>query len=438
MSVTDTSAAREASAGVLEWRKSWYLPVVAGIGYATSALHLYSLGAFIEPLQLEFGWSRAQISAGASISAFVTALCSIPAGLLVDKIGPRIGIIGVLLMPCAFALLGTATGTQFNWLLLWVVVGFGTLLLLPMVWTTAVNRRFVASRGMALAVTLSGGSVAAALFPLLSAWLIDALGWRQAYMAMAGIWAAIVFPLIYLFFRREGPPISTPPSATAETSTATETVPGLTLKESLRTGDFYKLFIAGAGIAITSLGLIVHFIPILKDYGADSIGAASTASLIGVFSIVGRMGTGFLLDRLPAHVVGSLVAFIPIAGCILLLTSGEQTASQTVSAALFGLTLGSEADLIAYVTARQFGLRHYGAVYGAMLVSLALGTMLGTVAAGAAYDAYGAYAPFLGVAIVVLLVSATCLISLGPIHKAPVEKLSRDMDARLKDLVHPG
>ena len=412
------------SKALLEWRSAWYLPVVAGFGYATALLHLYSLGPFIEPLQAEFGWSRAQISLGVTISSMVSAACSIPAGLLVDKIGPRrIGLAGVLLMPMAFAMLGTATGTQFNWFMLWVVVGFGTLMLQPMVWITAVNRRFVVSRGMALAVTLSGGSVAAAVYPLIATWLIELYDWRQAYMLMAAFWAALVFPLIFLFFRSDADAVGTQQQTTEEASAETESIPGLRLTQSLRTGDFYKLFIAGFGIAMAALGVIVHFIPILKDYGVEPIAAAGTAALIGVFSFVGRMGTGFLLDRFPAHIIGSLSAFIPISGFILLLTAGELSVSQTLSAVLFGLTLGAEADLIAYLTARQFGLRHYGAVYGATVMSLALGTMVGSYAAGAIYDMHGSYVPFLGFAMIVLLVSAACLISLGAKDKAPVETL---------------
>ncbi len=171
-----------------EWRGYWYLPVIAALGYATSVIHVYAIGPFIEPLQAEFGWSRAQISFGLTISSFISAVFCIPVGMLVDRIGPRrIGLIGVLLMTGAFALLGTTTGTKLNWAVLWAIVAFATLGVQATVWTSAVNSRFEKSRGLALAITLSGASISAALFPVLATWLITAYGWRIGFSGLGGL-----------------------------------------------------------------------------------------------------------------------------------------------------------------------------------------------------------------------------------------------------------
>ncbi len=77
------------NSAAVEWRRFGFLPFAAALGYATSVLHVYSLGAFIGPLQQEFGWSRAQISAGLTVSALISAIGCIPVGMLVDRIGPR-------------------------------------------------------------------------------------------------------------------------------------------------------------------------------------------------------------------------------------------------------------------------------------------------------------------------------------------------------------
>ena len=154
-----------------EWAKYWYLPILAGIGYATSTMYVYSLGPFIEPIQTELGWSRAQISLGVTITSGTAGLTSIPIGMLIDRIGPRrVGVLGLFCVCVAFALLSTATGSRLNWIALWFGMAFATMLVQAMVWTSAVNSRFVASRGLALAVTLSGASFAAAVFPVVAAW----------------------------------------------------------------------------------------------------------------------------------------------------------------------------------------------------------------------------------------------------------------------------
>lgn len=401
---------QSSSAGA-EWRSYGLVPVVAALGYATSVLHIYSIGPFIEPLQEEFGWSRAQVSSGISIAAFSSGVFCIPVGMLVDRVGPRrVGLIGVLLMGIAVALLGTASGGGTNWMVLWGIAALGSLWVQATVWTSAVTSRFHASRGLALAITLSGASVAATLFPLLATWLIGAHDWRTAYMAMSGIWVVLVFPLIFLFFRGaqdEGHDraVATPAKNPALT--------GLSLAEGLRSSALYKLLLASGLFTFTILAIVVHFVPILTDSGADPLAAAGIASLVGVFSIVGRLGTGVLLDRFPAHRVGALVFLLPIIACVLLLTDGSSAISQSVAAAVVGLTLGSEVDVMAYLAARYFGLKNFGALYGALLMALSLGTALGPLAAGAVFDEYGSYAVFLEWTIGLTAASALALLSLG-------------------------
>ncbi|HKY91153.1 MAG TPA: MFS transporter, partial [Nevskiaceae bacterium] len=344
-----------------EWKAYGFLPFVAALGYATSVLQVYSLGPFIAPLQADFGWSRAQVSFGLTVMSIVNAVLCIPVGLLVDRVGPRrVGLFGVLLMAVVVASLGTATGSMLNWALLWSGVALGSACVQATVWTSAINTRFEKSRGLALALTLSGASFAAAVFPLAAAWLIGAHGWRGGYGWMAGLWAACVFPILFLGFRgaRDGGR-----AAKAEAEAAPRVLAGVGIAEGLRSPTLYKMVLAAGLFAFTLLGIVVHFVPILTDAGATRLQAAGTTSLIGIFSIIGRLGTGVLLDRFPAHLVGAGAFLLPIAGVTLLLADGANPASQAIAAATFGLTLGSEVDVFAYLMARHFGLKHFGALY---------------------------------------------------------------------------
>jgi MFS family permease len=392
-----------------EWRSFWYVPLAAALGYSTAVLHTYGIGPFIQPLQQEFGWSRAQISIGITIAGLTGAAFSVPVGLLVDRLGPRIvALIGVVLMTSAFALLGTATGDSVNWLLLWVGVAFANLWLQATVWTSAVATRFEASRGLAFAITLSGASIAAAIFPFLATWLIRSHGWRAAFMGLSGIWVVVVLPVLLICFRgaRDRPRTNTAP---ANTNTAT----GLSVPEGLRLPAFYKLVVASGLFTFTALGLIVHFVPILTDRGADPLAAAGIASLVGVFSIIGRLGTGYLLDRLPGHLVGAAVFVLPILACGLLFWNGSNPVSQSIAAAIFGITVGAEVDVIAYLASKHFGLKNYGVFFGAMTGALALGVAFGPLAAGAAYDRFGSYGEFLALTMVFMALSSVALATLG-------------------------
>lgn len=392
-----------------EWRGYWFLPMVAALGYATSTLHVYSMGPFVAPLQAEFGWSRAQISGGLTVAALISTSFSIPIGLLVDRVGPRaLALIGVLLMSGSFALLGSATGSPTNWSVLWGVIAIGAIGIQPTVWTSAVASRFEASRGLAFAITLSGASFATAIYPFCAAWLIDRYDWRVAFFAMGGIWAACVFPLLLWLFR--GAP-KAPPSS--RSTIAAPVQPGLTLAEGLRSPTFYKLLLAGGMFAFTIIASVVHFVPILVDSGTKSIEAAGIAALVGVFSVVGRLGTGVLLDKFPGHRVGAAAFLLPVFACLLLLFKADYSFSQMVAAAILGLSVGSEVDVIAFLAAKHFGLRSFGALYGALGMALGIGMAFGPLAAGAVFDRYQSYEPFLTLTVVLMTTSAIALFTLG-------------------------
>ncbi len=405
--------------GRQEWRRYGFLPIAAGLGYATSVLHIYSIGPFIEPLQHEFGWSRGEVSSGITIASFLSALFCIPIGMLVDRMGPRlVGLLGVILMAGTVALLSTATGSGQNWALLWGVIALANLCVQSTIWTSAVTSRFESSRGLALAITLSGASISVTVFPLLATWLIGDYGWRMAYIAMSGIWLALVFPVLFLFFRSALDDKARlenetkKANATITTIAPMKVLKGLTFAQGVRTGAFYKLLMAGGLFAFTALGVIVHFVPILTDSGADKMAAAGIAALVGIFSIIGRLTTGMLLDRFSGHMVGGLAFLLPLIGCLLLLLDGTNPQSQMLAAASFGLTLGAEVDVIAYLSAKYFGMKNFGALFGAMVMSLSMGTAFGPLAAGMVYDHFNSYAPFLVLMMVLMSISSMALFSL--------------------------
>lgn len=396
---------------IAEWRSYWFLPLAAALGYATSVIHVYSLGPFIEPLQQAFGWSRAQTSAGITAASIISAIFCIPLGMVIDRIGPRrVGLFGVLTMTAAFSLLSTTTGDPLNWMLLWVVLALGGLCVQAPIWTSAVASRFEASRGLGFAITLSGASVAATVFPLLATWLIGAYGWRSAFSTMAGMWAALVFPILFLCFRsaRDGG------QPQAVTSAPAPVLTGITFAEGLRSPTLYKLLMAGGLFAFTAIGALVHFVPILKGVGATPMAAAGTASLVGIFSIIGRIGTGLLLDRFPGHLVGAVAFLLPIITALLLLFDGANPFSQAIAAAALGLTVGSEVDVIAFLAAKHFGLKNFGALYGALVMALTLGTAFGPLTAGMVFDHFGNYTAFLVAIIVLMAASSLALSSIGP------------------------
>ncbi|WP_235681972.1 MFS transporter [Sphingobium yanoikuyae] len=392
-----------------EWRRHYMLPIAAALGYATSVIHIYGLGPYIQPISDQFGWTRTQVTVGLTLSTLVQAVFSVPIGLMVDRLGPRIfGLVGVLLTCGAFALLGTATGSPGQWYLLWALLALATLPVQATIWTSAVATRFEASRGLAFAITLCGASIAVAIFPLMGSWLIGQYGWQRAAPIQAAIWAACSFPLIFLFFRgardrRRGE---------AVVATAAAPAIGATLAEGVRSSIYHRLLLASLLFTFTIIALVVHFVPILTDRGADPMRAAGIASVVGLCSIIGRLATGLLLDRFRGSLVGAGVFLLPAAASLLLLGAGNNVALLIAAAALIGLTLGAEVDVIVYLTTQHFGLKTFGGLYGGLLMALSVGTATGPLGASAIFDRFGNYAPFLWITLVLMVGSSLALASL--------------------------
>jgi MFS family permease len=407
-----------------EWRAYWPLPFAAAAGMATAAVHTYSLGIFMKPLQEAFGWGRADISLGLSIAVVISAVFSFFVGLAVDRVGPRIiGIIGVVTVTGGVSLLGTATGTLLNWYLLWVIISLGLCGILPSVWSSAVNSRFFASRGLALAITLCGGAVASSLVPMSSAWLLESYGWRLGYAGLGALWAAIILPPVLLFFRgandgaerraRQAASATT----TAETGVATAALPGLSVREALRGSALYKQMVAGGCYSLTLVGLIFHLAPILQDRGMTPMAAAANVGLVGIFSIIGRISTGALLDRFPSNIVGALSYVLPTLACVLLLLPGAGTPALIGAVVVLGLAVGSELDVITYLASRHFGMRHYTALFGVVYIPIAVGSAMSSYLAGLTHDLTGTYTLFIQLSIAGMLIGALALFTLG---KPPV------------------
>lgn len=393
-----------------EWRRHTMLPIAAAVGYATSVIHIYGFGPYIGPIADEFGWSRTRVTAGLTIATLVQAVGGIFIGMAVDRFGPRMfGVVGAVLISGAFALLGTATGDPANWFMLWGLIALAALPVQASIWTSAVASRFHTSRGLAFAVTLCGASVAAAAFPLMATSLIASHGWRDAMALQAGSWLLLAFPVIVIWFRgaydQRG-------AASRENAAAPRDLPGVAIREGLLSGTYLRLVIASLLFTFTIVALVVHFVPILTDRGAEPVAAAGIAALVGLFSIVGRLGTGLMLDRFPGPVVGAAVFLLPVAGCLLLLLAGGSWIALAAAAAFVGLTLGAEVDVIVYLTSRYFGLRNFGALYGGLLAALSIGTAFGPLAAAAVFDRYGNYGPFLWGTIAVMAASSLTLITL--------------------------
>lgn len=410
-----------------EWRTHWKLlaPCLAGI--ILCATHAYTLGVMIGPLEREFGWSRAEISSGQFITAILALFLAPFAGMAVDRFGPRcIGLIGVPLYCGAVALLSLTTSNLLTWWSLWVVLALTNMLVMPMVWTTAINGYFELNRGKALAIALSGTGIAAALIPKLTFTLIEMLGWRLAFVAVSTVVLVIVYPLVIFMFY--GPRDTAMAPASEPNAGPVPALRGMPVREAFRSTRFIKLAGGAVIFAMAAAALTFNAVPIVIAQGITAATAASVAGLIGLGSIIGRLAGGYLLDRFHAGRVAGFGVLIPLIVIAILLAFKGSVPAAAVACFVLGLSVGLEVDGCAYLAARHFGIRSFGTMFGAINGLLLFGSGIAPLVANAIFDVTRSYDLFLWLSIPAFLIASALWISLGP-YPEFTEEPADDADA---------
>lgn len=384
MTRTELSAAAE-------WRAHWPMVLTAMFGLSFASMSIYSIGFFIEPLTRDFGWSSAQVVAGFSAVALLAVLLSPFVGGLIDRYGSRrLAIPGIILSTCTFAAFGFATGSQTQWMVLWVIYACFALLVKATVWTAAVASVFNAGRGLALAVALSGAAVAQAVGPLTAQWLIDDYGWRNAFVWMGFGWGGFVLALVLPFFfdahdhlRKSAAGSKTPAMAPILT--------GLTLREAMRNPPILRIAAALSIATFLGVGVTVHKAPILAEIGIARHNAAQIVAAAGIAGICGKLVTGWLLDRFRTGWINGICLALPAVALTLLLVPIHSRTLAICAMLIFGYSGGAYLQICTYLTSRYGGLRHFGKIFGVMASLMALGSALGPLVAGVIFDHFHNY-----------------------------------------------
>ena len=402
--MTEPAAAPETARA--EWRAHWPLTLAAMIGFSTIGLQSYGFGAFAGPVEKAFGWTRAETMFGVTVAMFLGIFLNMLVGLIVDRFGSRrVAIAGLFVLPGAFALLGTASGSAANWWLLWAGIAIGVVLVQATVWTGPIAARFDKSRGLALAVALSGAPLAAMIQPKLATWLIEVIGWRHGFMALGAIWVAVTLPLTLLFFR--DPPQRSQAAATGPA------LRGLTFGEGVRTRAFRGLVISFAAFSFYNMTIATNLMLMLGEKGIAAAEAASLFVVMGIVGLAARLGVGFLLDRFPGHVIGMSTQFLPVIAAALLMQDNPGTAALLAVVGMFGLATGAEIDVVLYQATRHFGLKAFGTLFSGVITFGALFAAIGPFAAGWLHDRTGNYDSLLMLVMALMAVGALGMLSTG-------------------------
>ena len=285
-------------------RRAWLIALVAGLVITGAAAFATMPGLLTDPLRAEYRWSRASIGLAASVNMVVYGLVAPFAAAWMDRFGLRRVALVALALIAVGATATTLMSQPWQFTLYWgLLVGAGTGSLSMTFAATVAQNWFVERRGLVVG-TLTGASAFGQMVFLPSlAWMVDHHSWRPAVVTLA--LTATVLATLAVMVLRDDPadvglrPYGAPcpvakPSPRPGAATRTLRV----LATSVGDRRFWVLAGTFAMCGATTNGLLwTHFVPAAQDQGMAVTVAATLVSVVGVFSLVGTVLSGWLSDR---------------------------------------------------------------------------------------------------------------------------------------------
>jgi MFS family permease len=398
-------------------RSPWWVIIGAGIAgmFAPGPVSLGTLGLFVIPITVENGWSRTAVTSGYSFAAIGMAIGLVIVGRLLDRFAVRYIVIPSFIGFAIFlALIGTVgPGALPLYYVCHFMIGLlGSATSIP--FSKALVSWFDNKRGMAIGVMTGFWGLGQSLLPLIAGAFILSFGWRGAYSALA-ILVVIVATTVVAVFVRVRAERSVRGRLVKEVVTESKTtinleLPGLTFAQAIRSRHFWMIGL-GLGLAGVSIsGLQINLIPMMIDRGLAPAQAVILLSILGAAGMIGRIGGGFLVDRIPGRILGCIVLLCPVVGLFFL-----QPPLLTVGSAVFliGLALGIENDLVAFFITRYLGTRNFGQIIGVIQGSFLVASAFGPLLFSLAYDKLGSYDPIMPVFGVVFFGGAVTILLMG-------------------------
>jgi sugar phosphate permease len=394
-----------------------------------------SFGVFFVAWLEEFGWGRAAVAGVFSCARLTEGAVSIGVGMLSDRFGLR----RLVPLSACLAALGLVLASQAQSLwMLYVAYGFlfaiGYCGLGELSHVPVISHWFIKKRGTAIGIAMAGMGLGILLIVPLTQLCILYLGWRWAYIVLAGVILVGVIPPT-LLWQRERPEdmglfpdgtTPTQPRASTTRHSRSNTTPARrewTLRTALRTPTLWLIF---AMRILTPLGMMMvvpHHVAYLVGHGFSKPVAALAFGSLGAFSFTGRILFGWLSDRL-GQVATMIVSYsISILGTFVLLSLHDPTQLWLLwcHIAVYGIGFGARGPLTSALVTQLFHGKNWGAILGFLEVGSGLGGTLGPLLSGVLFDWTGSYTMSFSLSMLILALAGFCAWLAGRQWRADAE-----------------
>lgn len=408
----------------LDWKPrrifyGWWVVVACFfISLYTGGVVFYGFTAIFEPLVDEFGWSYAQISLAASLRGLESGLLAPLIGMLVDRWGPRKLIFGgAIIVSLGLTLLSrtTSLGMFYG---AFILLATGMSLCSGTVLMTAVANWFRKKIGMAMGIMICGYGCSGLLVPVIVK-LVDRYEWQTAIAILAVGLLAVCLPLSLVVRHKPEqygyqPDGETENTVVLNNSLSQAETPEVDMgtRQALKSHTFWHIALALLCQVMILSTVVTHVMPYLSSVGIGRTKSSFIAMAIPLASIGGRLGLGWLGDKLDKRRVMA-AAFTMMCGGLICFAfaSSEATWLLVPFLILFGIGYGGNNTLRGSAIREFFGRRNFGAIHGLVVGIMMLGGITGPPLAGWVFDKWGSYQPiwfvFTGLTVAAILLAVT-------------------------------
>ena len=378
----------------------WMMVFMSGLAFFVSAPgQTYSISVFINAYNQEFGYSSTLISSGYSIATTISGLSLIFMGRAVDRFGAR------RMMMVAGVMLGlSALYNSFVANIVMIFIGFfllryfgqGSLTLIP---NALVPQWFEKKRAFSISLAGIGNLLATLSIPAFNYFMINAIGWQQAWRVWSIILLVGFVPLVYLFVVNRPEDIGIPmendlangDQDAVKASLVKMEKESFTLKEALKTKEFWFAGIIGMIPSMFTTGITFHFFSMMNLRGVSNDHAAIIIGLVALPAFIMPFIARLVIDRYPVNYVFSVTLVFMILSMLWLAFTVNSAFTATLFILFYGTAVAVQGVALNVLWPNYFGRLYLGSIRGSATVFMVLGSALGPLPFGVAYDLTGGY-----------------------------------------------
>jgi len=342
-------------------------------------------------------------------------------GVLIDRWGPRRLIFGAALVASLGLIVLSRSTSLGTFYVAFILVALGMSGSTMTVLMAAVANWFRRRIGIASGIAVCGFGFGGLLVPAIVG-LIETYGWRASVVVLAAGMVAVLLPLSFLF-RHRPEQYGYLPDGQADGRAVTNggaqprvVEAGMNVKQALRSGAFWRITLAYTCHIILITSVVTHVMPYLSSIGVVRARSSLVATAIPLTSIIGRLGLGWLGDKVNKKVV-TATSFAAMGAGLLYFgyTAGAGTWPLVPFLIFFGIGYGGANAMRMPLVQKYFGMANFGTVFGLMVGVNMAGSIVGPALAGWVYDTWGSYQGIWYIFAALPVVAVISILTISPI-----------------------